>query len=235
MPRPARLSFIAALGFAASSLALLSACPRNDVEGEGPTCEDTATVIALDDETSLGFSASALVALAVTPSPFATDFVYARGGSTALTLGVQNPAEARFIDSVAVYPEDGVFPAIAIECHDRLEVDANATFVTADGAFNEVFAVVLRSEAVDAVTMNVELDPFALQGSYDVNLDVDDLDSIDPAEIESIAMDLEATFDVDGSDGAVHAIVVGKEICSGNECTAFAANIEVGTWTAVTP
>lgn len=232
MTHPTRLSSIAALGFAVSSLAVGSGCPRNDLEGDGPTCEDTATVIALDDDTALGFSANALVALAVTPSPFAAELVYARGGTTALTLGVQNAAEARFIDSVAVYPDDGVSPAIGIECHDRLEVDADATFVTADGAFNEAFAVVLRSEAVDTVTMNASLDPLALQGTYDISLDVAEPDL---SAFEELSLPIDVAFDSDGSSGTVAVFGTGKETCNDDgTCSEFAAHIEVGSWGDVT-
>jgi hypothetical protein len=231
MTHPTHLSSIAALGFVVSAAAVLSGCPRNDVEGDGPTCEDTPTVIALDDDTALGFSANALVALAVTPSPFAAELVYARGGSTPLTLVVQDPGEARFVDSVAVYPDDGVTPAIGIECHDRLEVDANATFVSGDGAFNEAFAVVLRSEAVDAVTMNASLDPLALQGTYDVSLDVPEPDL---AAFEEVSLPIDVAFDSDGSSGTVAVFGTGKETCDDDTCTAFAARIEVGSWGDVT-
>ncbi len=208
-------------------------CPR--AEGNDlPFCEESASVIGLDDATSLGFSANALVDLAVTPSPFQDILTYHRGGQTPLTLTLHDVSGARFVDSEAVSPDDGVTPAIAIECQDRLEVDARATLISDDGAFNEAFDVVLRSTAADAVAMAASLDPLALQGSYDVDVDLDELGAIDPADIESITLAVEASVDVDGSHGTLHALVTGRETCSGDECTAFAATVDVGSWGAST-
>jgi hypothetical protein len=223
--------FAATAAIAATSTVV--GCLRAE-ENDLPFCEETTAVIGLDDATSLGFTASALVDLAVSPSPFQDILTYHRGGQTPLIVTLHAVAEARFVDSEAVYPKDGITPTIAIACQDRLEVDARATLITDDGAFNEDVDVVLRSSSADAVAMAASLDPFELQGSYDVNVDLDELGAIDPADIESITLAVEAAFDVDGSHGTVHAIVTGRETCGGDECTAFAANVDVGSWDAST-
>ena len=223
--------FAATAVIAATSVVV--GCPR--AEGNDlPFCEETAAVIGLDDATSLGFTARALLDLAVTPSPFQDILTDHRGGQTPLTVTLHDVSEARFVDSETVSPKDGLTPTIAIACQDRLEVEARATLVTDDGAFNEDVDVVLRSTAADAVAMAASLDPLALQGSYDVSVDLDELGAIDPADIESITLAVEAAFDVDGSLGTLHALVTGRETCSGDECTAFAATVDVGSWGAST-
>jgi hypothetical protein len=207
----------------AASLLVIAACPRAD-EGEGPFCEDTATVVALDEDTALGLPARVLTDLAVTPSPFAATLTLARGGTTPLTLLVDEVGEARFVDSEAVYPDDGVFPAIAIECPDRVELDVTGHFTSDDGAFAEVFPTTLRATAADTATFSAVLDATTLQGSHDATLDVDEPD------IATLDVVIDATFDAAGSHGLVHTVATGEEQCVGNECTAWAADIEVGTW-----
>ena len=223
--------FAATAVIAATSVVV--GCPR--AEGNDlPFCEETAAVIGLDDATSLGFTARALLDLAVSPSPFQDILTDHRGGQTPLTVTLHDVSEARFVDSETVSPKDGLTPTIAIACQDRLEVEARATLVTDDGAFNEDVDVVLRSSSADAVALAASLDPFELQGSYDVSVDLDELGAIDPADIESITLAVEAAFDVDGSLGTLHALVTGRETCSGDECTAFAATVDVGSWGAST-
>ena len=223
--------FAATAVIAATSVVV--GCPR--AEGNDlPFCEETAAVIGLDDATSLGFTARALLDLAVTPSPFQDILTDHRGGQTPLTVTLHDVSEARFVDSETVSPKDGLTPTIAIACQDRLEVEARATLVTDDGAFNEDVDVVLRSSSADAVALAASLDPLALQGSYDVSVDLDELGAIDPADIESITLAVEAAFDVDGSLGTLHALVTGRETCSGDDCTAFAATVDVGSWGAST-
>lgn len=41
---------------------------------------------------------------------------------------------------------------------------------------------------------------------------------------------IDATFDGEGSRGLVHTVATGEEQCVGNECTAWAADIEVASW-----
>lgn len=161
----------------------------------------------------------------MTPSPFAATLTLSRGGTTPLTLLIDEIDEARFVDSEAVYPEEGVFPAIGIECPDRVELDATGHFTTDDGAFAEVFATTLSATAAEVTTFSAVLDATTLQGSYDATLDVDEPD------VATLDVVIDAAFDAAGSHGLVHTVATGEEECTDdNECTAWAADIEVGIW-----
>lgn len=105
-------------------------------DGGLPYCAESVLEIDLDDNRDMGFSANDLLHLA--SGRHELDWVWDyKDGSTALSMFVRSVARtARFIDSVAVYPE-GANPDVGIVCTDRLEVDAWIDFVTADGAFSE--------------------------------------------------------------------------------------------------
>ncbi len=85
------------------------------------------------------------------PSPFAPTLTFASGGTTGLTLLVDGVGEAPFIDDEAVYPEEGITPAIAIECPDRVVVGVTGHLDTDDGTCVEDFPATLVATTADAV------------------------------------------------------------------------------------
>ncbi len=190
-----------------------------------PYCEDTATEVALDEETDLGFAAQAVVDLAVTPSPWAETFTWERGGSTELTLTVGPAGTALYVESEAVYPDSGEVAAIGVECPNRVEVQAPVGFVTADGAFGESWDVVLSSVDGTTVTFGRELDPFGLTGSYDVLPDVGE------PEYDELDLWVRGTFAAAGATGEVSGSASGEDECEdGETCSAWNSSFQVGTW-----
>ena len=118
-------------------------CPR--AEGNDlPFCEESASVIGLDDATSLGFSANALVDLAVTPSPFQDILTYHRGGQTPLTVTLHDVALVDELDGlsdpVVTWPGDigvlapgDVATATATYAITLADVDAGSVTITRGG------------------------------------------------------------------------------------------------------
>lgn len=128
-----KTSFVT-LAFLLASGALIS-------DGIKPYCAETVIEVDIDHITELGFSGGDLLNLANVERSLDWSWEY-KEGTTTLTLFAQSAAQtARFIDSVAVYPDGAI--EIGIICPDRVEVDAWVTFVTEDGAFDERFYVQL--------------------------------------------------------------------------------------------
>lgn len=100
-----------------------------------PYCAESVVTVLLDEITELGFSARDLLDLTSRPRHALWSWDY-KEDVTELSLRVASVARtARYIDSVAVYPEGA--PDIAVICPDRVEVDAWVHFSTSDGAFAE--------------------------------------------------------------------------------------------------
>lgn len=129
-----KTNYVAALAWLLASGALYSSSAM-------PYCAETITEVNVDQVTALGFSGQDLIDKAARENnlPWTWDY---KNGSTSLTMTTGSFAQkARYIDSVAVYP-DGV-PDTRIICADRVEVDAWVNFSTDDGAFNEHWHTVL--------------------------------------------------------------------------------------------
>jgi len=218
MLRPLCLALVLGLSLAASG------CPRNHGDLDGPYCEDTRTDVAIGDASALGFSGADLVALAISPSPWSDTLTWHEGGETGFTLTLAGGTTARHVESAAVYPDGGMALDIAIECFDRIEVDADATFVSDDGSFDEAWPVVL--ESTDGLTTRFAktLDPFALGGTFDV------MPLITEPDWDDVDLWIAASFDGEVTWGEVHGQVSGTEECAGNECTGWAMDMPVATW-----
>lgn len=217
-----RLAPLALLAFP-----LLAACPSGKLEDAMPYCEDTRTAIAPDEATALGITANDV--LAGLPAEETTTFRYVDGASTDLTIAFTPDAQAYFVDSVAVYPEtDGPVPAIAVVCDDRIEFDGTLAFATADGAFAESLAVTLAATA-DAANIREELDLDALTGTFDIE------PFVDAEDYDALAAWIDVSFVAGQSQGKVEGQASGEDECAdGDECTAWAQVVEVGTWDAAT-
>jgi hypothetical protein len=206
---------------------VLVGCTGNKEDMSGPSCEDTPTVVGLDDLSPLEFSPQALVDLAVGVSD--ESFVWVRDDSvTGVTVSIAHVGgEARFVESVAVYPDgDEPQPGIGIICDDRVELDVSVQFTTEDGAFDETFATVLAATVVEQAEWGHDLDPDALGGTYDMDVDID----IDETEWDERRLRIHGVSNAEGSTGEVSGQVIGEEECDGDQCTAWAMDVEVGTW-----
>jgi hypothetical protein len=210
------------------TLSVLVGCPAGplDKDGELPYCEETPTVVDLDEVTELGFTAQDLLDLAV--GTHDETFAWARGGTTPLTQEVTyDGGEARFVAREAVYPEgDGAQPAIGVICDDTVEVDVSMGFSTDDGAFAEVWELALDAVSADTAQWNQPLDPDGLTGTYDMD------DDITEPDWDERSLWASGSFDATGSHGEVGGQVSGEEDCTGDTCAAWAAEVAVGTWGA---
>ncbi|MCP4807611.1 MAG: hypothetical protein GY913_10205 [Proteobacteria bacterium] len=205
---------------------VLMACVLNkeDSGGSMPYCEDVATDVALDDETPLGFTAQALVDRALTPSPFAETLAWESGSETGLTLTLGPAGTARFVESTAVYPEDGG-PAIGVECFDRIELDVPMSFVTEDGRLDETWQVTLVALDAGSVTLQLPIEPLELTGSYDVT------DDITEPDYDEVSMSLRAAFTSAGTAGELSCQASGEDDCEdGETCSAWSSQFDVGSW-----
>jgi len=167
-------------------VAASTACDDNNASV--PYCEDVeTTVLSLDDETPAGITPGEVLGLIEGERQMPLDYADAPAGgvevsidpggegSTDLTLDLQPLGEVRWIETEEVYPPGGIQAAIAVECNDRLEIDAELGFASNDGVFDEIFAVTVRAEldeyAGDELrwaTINHAFEPDELDGDFNV-------------------------------------------------------------------
>ncbi len=204
-------------------LVLLSGCGLLDKPAdEGPHCEDTRTPIAFDEATPLGFTADEVLALV--PMDESSVLLYSDGTSTDLQLGFAPAEGAYFVDSEAVYPEGGEQMDIAVICEDRVEIEGMFAFATADGAFAESFASVLSATA-ERVSIRQEIDLDNLNGTFDL------VPFVDAEDYDTLKAWIDVSYSEGASSGAVSGQASGQEECAdGEECTAWAENVDVATW-----
>lgn len=209
---------------------LLTGCllDEKNKEADGPSCVDTPTDVAMDEVTPLGFAAADVVPFA--EGTHGVDFTYADDGSTITTIVVTPGGSARYVDSVADYPDTGAVPAIDILCESRVEIDATETFVTSDGAFDEAWDYVLSATGATAVHFGGTIPDGAFQGSYKL------ADHTTATDYDKLSAWVDASF-ADGDDhGTLGGQASGEDDCEdGEACTAWAEMIEIGTWASLPP
>lgn len=212
MRSPALLYFLAPL---------LGCAPK---PADGPYCAQTVTDVALGEVTPIGVDAATV--LADLPAAEDATLVYADAATTALALRYTPGDTARFVDQEAVYPEGGTTIDIAVICEDYVAVDVEMGLTTDDGVFAESLATELQAGEDGVGHIRQELDLGNLGGSFDISAWTTASDWTDASGW------VEATLDGDGTTrGVVSGQVSGEDPCeSGDECTAWAQNVEVGTW-----
>jgi len=126
-----------------------------------PYCEETASSIAPEDETSLGVSGSAVV----DPLPEASSatLAWSNDAETALEWGVAVDAGSlRFVATEAVYPtcESGDSPAIGVDCPDYVAVEGTLSMTAADGSLDVALPVTFAIDeySVDLGTVSFSTD-----------------------------------------------------------------------------
>lgn len=203
-------------------LLLLTGCPNSTLD-EGPHCEETSTAIGLTDATALGFTAEEV--LASIPATQASELEYADGTTTPLALSFAAAADARFVDSEAVYPEgDGMMPAIDVMCEDYIAIDVTFGFATEDGAFAESFDSTIAAFA-DSTSLNQELDLAALAGTFDL------VPFVTAEDYDALKAWISVSFAEGVSTGEVVGQASGEDECEDtSNCTAWAEMVPVGVW-----
>lgn len=199
----------------------------NDHLAEGGGCDETSSVLALDEVSTLGFSANDLIQLAA--GTHQETLLYQDGTTTGLTLTLEYlDGEVRFVDSEPAESESGQeADLIAPYCEDRLEVAVRVTFATDDGAFNEQWQDVLSATTVDSATVNATFSPTGLTGSYVLEVPADSQD------YDEAKLFIDATFTAGATQGTVDAQVSGSnEDTADGDGDAWAALIPIATWPA---
>lgn len=209
-----RLSIPAAL--------LLIACePGPEPNVQYPYCQDAAVALAPDEVSPLGFSGEDWLA-AVSGSFTAAGTWTVDGATTDVTVEVVPTGTVSFVDSEPVYPTEGTVPAIGVVCEDRMEVSADVTVTTADGAFAEAFSGPFTGMTGAEGTARAELDPEALTGTwtttgYDTSA----------ADVVRLAVDVHTGS---APSGAVSLHTEGSSSGTGSTGTAWAAQETVLQW-----
>lgn len=205
-----------------------------------PTCVDTATVIALEDVTELGFSGADLLVLAEGDFDgqltwYGDEHAYPpEETSTPVSVSVGYAAgEVRFVASELVYPEgDGPTMDIGIVCDDRVEVDVSLVIFTEDGGLDEDLSLALRSFDGVHVTAGLAFDHSTLGGTYEYTLE-------HPLEVDSVAHSMEVSFGDTGCSGELVARAEGCydghsswDDCTTRECNCWSSTDTVALWSA---
>jgi hypothetical protein len=202
---------------------LIAGCPHLD-ESAGAHCEETATVVALDEQTVLGFSAQQVLDNLGGTRTATLEYAEDAGSASLVIELLHSGGEARYVESVAVYPENGnEMDLAAPECSSRLDIDITATFVTDDGVFDESWELPLAASAADAASFRLsDLQPDDFAGSYDFM-------GFDPADYDEVHTSVWAAFDTGGPRGSVSEMAELTEE-GGPDSAAMAENLEVATW-----
>lgn len=191
---------------------------------DGPYCAQTVTDVALDEVTPIGVDAATV--LADLPTTEDATLVYADATRTALALHYAPGDTARFVDQEAVYPEGGTTIDIAVICDDYVAVDVNMDLTTDDGVFAETLGTEIQAGEDGIGHIFQELDLDHMGGSFDI------ADYTTTSDWTDASAWVEATLDGDGTtSGIISGQVSGEDPCdSGDTCTAWAQNVDVGTW-----
>jgi hypothetical protein len=190
----------------AVALIVISGC-----ETQFPYCEETVTVLdSLDSPTPAGVTAGEIFASIEGQRSAELNYVEPGGGavhveiepggegSTELILALTRHADGqlRWIDAQEVYPTGpGPIAEIAVHCPDRLELDAQLEFESADGVFAELLDVTVEVEVdegtgeLGVARIREAFDPASLAGAFEVV-------SIDPANPDSVDYELEVHYPV---------------------------------------
>lgn len=200
---------------------LFACTPR---PADGPYCAQTVTDVALDEVTPIGVDAATV--LADLPMTEDATLVYADATRTALALSYTPGGTARFVDQEAVYPEGGTTIDIAVICDDYVAVDVNMGLTTDDGVFAEALSTVLQAGEDGIGHIGQELDLGHLGGSFDIADYTTASDWTDASAWVDVTLNGDAT-----TSGVISGQISGEDPCDpGDTCSAWAQNVNVGTW-----
>ncbi len=192
---------------------------------DGPYCEETPTVVTLEEVTELGFSGADLLVLA--EGSFEEELTWLTDDSTTtVTVDVAYAeGEVRYVTSEAVYPDEGETSiAIGIECEDYLELDVTIAIATVDGSLAESLDTTISSYDGTVSTTRQSFAPEEIQGTYEYT-------EMDPSEYDELELGIAVEFDEVGCSGEMTVTTQGcDDDCEGDECTCWASNGTVASW-----
>lgn len=191
------------------------------------SCEETIDDLSLEEASPLGFAGRNVTAL--TSGAQDALLTWSDGSTTTLTLTpTYVDGGVRFVDREVKTEGTGgeVYDTAYVEemCPDSLEVDMELGFWTEDGAFEETWETVFYAYDAETIRFYHDLDPEDLSGGFDLTAFVTSTD------YDELSASVSGIFTASGSEGQLSGQASGEEECEGDECTAWAEQIEIGTW-----
>lgn len=201
----------------------LSGCSQDTGTENGLSCKETRSAIALGESTALGFSAQD--ALNYLESSYEATLTWADGTTTAVTMSIDDrDGDIEFVDQEVDNSSSGQeeYQADAmIMCEDFVSIPVTVTFATADGKFNESWALSMQVTQADQATFYHEVLPDGFTGSYA-------LQSLNPADFDEVKVTFTLNFAPQSATGSVYEF--GSKAEAGNDGVASATQEEVATW-----
>lgn len=182
-------------------------------------CEVASSqMLGIDETSPLGFSGRDMLDLA--EGVYRTTLSYENGETTGLRSVVNyTDGNVVFIDRRRT--EDSAGPSAA--CPDSLEVTVEARIETDDGRFDEDFGAVLTALQPSENGYFVELNPDAMQGSFDFS-------EFDDGSYDRRRVFIDALFDSQGSNGRISGVGENDDDPDNPDDTASSRFVPIGNW-----
>lgn len=204
---------------------------NDDTSGEktdDAACIETVASLSVEEESPIGFSAQQILAL--TSGYHDATLSWDGGGTAALALNISYlEGDVRFVDR-EVNTGRTELTDTAVDsgelCPDTVEVDVSVSAVSDDGALAESWDTALVAADKSSASFRAEFDPLAMSGSYDIT---PALEGLDYDEVTAYA---DGAISGLGTSGVISAQASGTDDCPDSaDCTAWATQINIGTWT----
>ena len=201
----------------------LSGCSQDTPSENGLSCQETRSAITLGESTALGFSAQD--ALNNLEASYEANLTWADGTTTAVTISIDDRAgDIEFVDLELAESSSGQEEApaeVMPMCEDFVSIPVTVTFATADGKFNESWALSMQVTQANQATFYHEVLPDALTGSYAFQ-------SLNPADFDEVKVTFTLNFAPQNATGSVYEF--GSKAEEGSDGVASATQEEVATW-----
>lgn len=211
--------------------ALMAGCDGGDKDTateDGLACTEVIEEMSIEEESPLGFAGRAITTLVAGED--VSLLTWADGTTTNVSVKVSYAdGDIRYIDREIA--EGGA--EIALDsggelCPDSLELDVTVRFETEDGLMDEEWPTPLWAYAPDEAFFLASFDPLDMVGTYDI------LPAVTSTDYDELSATASGTVNLSGSTGEVSGQASGEDECAdGDECTAWAERIEIGSWIPV--
>lgn len=192
-------------------------------EGAALGCTETPDELSIEEESPLGFAGRSITTIA--GGDHSATLTYATGETAELTVSVAyRDGDIRYIDSEPETSSGGVAPAIAAECPDRLEVDVSLELATDDGALAEAWEGTLIAYEEQTINFYKELVVGGLTGTLDIP------SFVLATDYDDLSAWASGVITVTGTTGEIAGQASGQDDCEGEDCTAWAESVDIGTW-----
>lgn len=199
---------------------LMFACGEVNEDSWFPGCDETTTVLDIDEVSNLGFSGTELFDALGGIRTYTGEYDIGGTAETTETLTLGS-GDVLLVERVESQPPEGftgAIPAIAVICDDTVQVPVDVTVSTDDGTFEESATAVLEGSTVDRATWSAEIAAGGLSGSFDES-------TVDTSRYDTWGYTLSGTRSDVGDSGELVLIGEGE-----TPDTAFAEATYLLTW-----